>query len=163
MFVWNTSGYEGAIVRHLVRAGFRGTPSNGLLVWVRRGREALSAMSYDHVPELPDHFPPLVGARDCAILRVGPPRRFPCSGRYPALRGAPDYRVRCWHEALLVLSAHEAGHIEAFRSHRSAIRQLARGRSVRVARDSELACERRALAALRAFRREHKCATARGR
>jgi hypothetical protein len=163
MFVWNTSGYEGALVRRLVRAGFGDTPSRGLLVWVRRGREALSAMSYDHVPELADDFPPLVGVRDCAILRVGPQRRFPCSGRYPDLRGAPDYRVRCWHEAVLVLAAHEAGHIEAFRRHRSAIRQLARGKSMRVARDSELACERRAVTALRLFRREHRCATTRGR
>ena len=122
----------------------------------------MSAMSYDHVPELPDDFPTLIGARDCAILRVGPQRRFPCSGRYPGLRGAPDYRVRCWHEAILVLAAHEAGHIEAFRSHRSAIRQLARGRAVRVARDSELACERRAVSALRRFRREHSCVS-RGR
>jgi hypothetical protein len=162
MFVWNTSGYEGAVVRQLVRDGFDGVPSGGLLVWVRRGREALSAMSYDHLPELPDHFPPLVGARDCAILRVGPQRRFPCSGRYPGLRGAPGYLVRCWHEAVLVLAAHEAGHIDAFRSHRSAIRQLARGKAVRVSRDSELACERRAVTALRRFRREHRCVT-RGR
>jgi hypothetical protein len=163
MFVWNTSGYEGSLVRSLVRAGFGSAPSNGLLVWVRRGREALSAMSYDHLPELPDHFPPLVGVRDCAILRVGPPRRFPCSGRYPGLRGAPAYRIRCWHEAVLVLAAHEAGHIEAFRSQRSAGLQLARGRAVRVARDSELSCERRALAVLRRFRREHRCDTTSGR
>src|SRR5439155_383753 len=47
MFVWDTSGYEGALVRQLVRTGFGDAPGTGLLVWVRRGREALSAMCYD--------------------------------------------------------------------------------------------------------------------
>lgn len=157
MFLWNTSRYDGDLVRRLVSLGFRGAPTTGLLVWVRRGHEALSAMSYDHVPEIPEHLLVPAAVRDCAVLRVGPPRLFPCSGRYPGLRGAPEYRVRCWHEALLALAAHEAGHIAVFRQRRGALRQLARGRTTRLASDSELTCERRAVAILRRFRREHVC------
>lgn len=157
MFLWNTSGYATEDVRRLVRIGFADTPTSGLLVWVRRGREALSAMSYDYVPDLPDELPLPVALRDCAILRVGPSKRFPCSGRYPGLRGAPDYDVGCWHEALVALAAHEAGHIAVFRQRRGALRQLARGRATRMASDSEIACERRALAVLRHFRRLRTC------
>ncbi len=157
MFVCNTTAYDTSTVRSLVLAGFRGARTDRLLVWVKRGREALSAMSYDYVPELPGLFPLPVNARDCAILRVGPTTRFPCSGRYPDLRGAPDYSVRCWHEAIVVLAAHEAGHVEVFRRRRGALRALARGRSARIAPDSELACERRALRELRRFRRAHRC------
>ena len=158
MLLWNTTRYDGRTVRRLVRLGFGSMTTARLLVWVRRSREALSAMSYDYVPELPDLFPLPAHARDLVVLRVGPATRFPCSGRYPGLRGAPDYRVRCWHEAVVVLAAHEAGHIEVFRRRRGALRQLARGRSARMAPDSELACERRALRTLRRFRTSaHVC------
>lgn len=158
MPLWNTTTYPTSEVRDLVRFGF-GAIGRGVLVWVKPTRGSLSAMSYDHLPELLDHGPPPGGVRAVAILRVGPESRFPCSGRYPGLDRAPDYEVRCWHEALVVLAAHEAEHLLRFEQRRAVLRKIVEGRARSVRGDSELRCEREAVRALARFRRGHVCLT----
>lgn len=158
MTVWNATPYPTREVSRLVRFGFDGRVPRHLLVLVKPATHCLSAMSYDHVPESVEATRAPRAVRVVAILRVGMPFRFPCSGRYPGVRGAPDYTVRCWREALVVLAAHEALHLRHFEERRRVLRQLVGGRAGRIEDDSELSCERAALRALRTYRARHRCA-----
>lgn len=160
MTIWNATRYPTCEVERLVRFGFGGRIPGWLLLWVRPAHECLSGMSYDYVPEHVDALRRTGGVRLVAILRVGARLRFPCSGRYPGVRGAPNYTVRCWREAVVVLAAHEAVHLRHFEGRRRARRRLARGRDERIPNDSELSCERASVRALRRFREGERCGEA---
>lgn len=127
-----------------MRVGFAGEPPRDVLLWVKIARDCLSGMSYSYLPETVESARIPREVRLLAVLRIGTRLQFPCSGRYPGLRGAPDYTVRCWQEALVALVAHEELHLRSFKERRAS--------------DSELRCERAAVRALRRFRKDHACA-----
>ena len=51
------------------------------------------------------------------MVRIGAPAHFPIQEhRYPGLKTAPQYDIRSWQEALVLVTAHELRHQQQFRS-----------------------------------------------
>jgi hypothetical protein len=93
---------------------------------------ACAGCAYDGVPEV-SNAPP--GSEYLVTIRLGPEREFPAAMAHR--KRSPPVEVACWREALVLVAAHEAKHIEQYR---------------RGERRSEVACERFAAWVLEVFR-----------
>jgi hypothetical protein len=145
MWIRNTSRHEDERVRELVLFATEGVDMDRVCVNVKNG--ALGGGAYNGVPEI-SNAPRR--ARYLVTLRVGrrgerwplgpvnyhfkPPHEVGPRNRFPFFVCAD------WEEWLVKLAAHEAMHIEQFRTG---------------ARCSEIECERFALAVLEQFRLTH--------
>ena len=90
--------------------------------------------AYDGVPEV-SNAPRT--SEFLVTVRLGGPDYFP--SLLPRKQSAPEVEVACWREALVVVAAHEAKHIEQYRDG---------------APRSEVACECFAAAVLERYRAE---------
>jgi hypothetical protein len=140
--VWlkNESDYPDAEVRRLVEFAVRGVDMQDVFVRLRnirdtRRRGPYRGRAYRGVPEL-SSAP--AAAAYLVTLHLGPPGVFPLPPHRPTRR-SPELEIGSWQEALVMVAAHEAAHVDQYR------RQLP---------VSEVACNVRAARVLAAFRDE---------
>jgi hypothetical protein len=142
MWIRNTSRHHDARVAELVAFASEGVDMSGVCVNVKNGQLAGSA--YNGVPELSNaprkasYLVTLRLGRGDERWPLGPVNyHFEAPGQTGPRNRFPFFVCRDWEEWLVKLAAHEAKHIEQFRSRATA---------------SEVACELFAVARLEEFR-----------
>jgi hypothetical protein len=131
--VQNMSRFPTPEVVDLVEFATADVDMHGVCVNVKNTRAyACAGYAYDGVPEV-SNAPP--GSEYLVTIRLGPEATFPSEMAHR--KRSPAVEVACWREALVVVAAHEAKHIEQYR---------------RGASRSEVACERFAAWVLEVFR-----------
>lgn len=141
MWLKNESDYPEAEVRRLVEFAVRDVDMRDVFVRLRnirdtRRRGPYRGRAYRGVPQL-SSAP--AAAAYLVTLHLGPPGVFPLPPHRPTKR-SPELEIATWQDALVVVAAHEAAHVEQYR------RQLP---------VSEVACNMHAARVLAAFRDEH--------
>jgi len=131
----NTSCYEDAEVRALVKFAMSEVDVRGVCVNVKNSQHPMRGMAYEGVPYI-SNAP--VQAEYLITIGIGSPERFP-RVHDRKMRGAPSHELADWREALVAVAAHEAKHIEQFRENK---------------RRSEVACENFEAYMLRRYREE---------
>ena len=137
MIIRNTSRHDTKRVRELVKWATSPIDMAGVCVNVKGCSHAFGGMAYDYIPRVSN------APKSCTRLvtvRIGDPSRFPVEQhRYPGTSDRfPTYDLRTWEEALVMVAAHEACHVEQYRENLSR---------------SELRCERFALGRLTQWRK----------
>ncbi len=152
----NTSDYPTAEVRELVAIGLRGIDSAGVEIHVKNDRHGgFSGRAYGRIPGIANTAST---SKVLVTLRIGATASFPRRAKYLDLKRAPEYLVRCWHDALVKVSAHEGHHVRAQRRRQRARRSpiaafIAGSRAPRrIPHASEIAAERWAVKRLEEFR-----------
>ena len=98
-------------MRELVRFAAAEVDMRRVCVNVKNSRlYPCGGYAYDGVPEI-SNAPPT--SEFLVTVRLGAPDCFPWL--LPHKRSAPEVQVACWREALVVVAAHEAKHIEQYR------------------------------------------------
>ena len=135
MTLRNSSQYDTKEVRALVRFATSEVDMRGVHVNVKGAKVPFRGMAYEGVPMI-SNAP--AKAEYLVTVGIGAETLFPTSGSGETRSARwPKYQMENWREALIVVAAHEAKHIEQFRTGDSC---------------SEIDCERFAVSKLEEFR-----------
>ena len=121
--IQNTSRYPDEEVSELVRFALSEIDGRGVCVNVKNSSATRRGRAYSRVPSI-SNAP--TGSRYLITVGIGAPERFPFEdGSYTRRNGEPvkrrggrwpDVTLGDWREALVSVAAHEAKHIEQFRT-----------------------------------------------
>jgi hypothetical protein len=138
MTLRNTSRYDTREVRELVRFATSEVDMRGVHVNVKNANNtAFRGMAYIGVPFI-SNAPPK--ADYLVTIGIGAEDHFPMSRIHRRMTSRwPEYEMNNWREALVVVAAHEAKHIEQFKEDKPR---------------SEIACEYFAARMLRRYRED---------
>jgi len=136
MTLRNSSQYDTKEVRALVRFATSEVDMRGVHVNVKNAKSTpYRGMAYEGVPMISDAR----GKADYLVtIGIGSEDRFPIPSAQRSTRW-PKYEMNDWREALVLVAAHEAKHIEQFKEDKPR---------------SEVACEHFAARMLRRYREE---------
>lgn len=113
MIIRNGSSYPTERVRQLIKFATKPIDMRHVCVNVRNSGHAFAGRAYPRIPSI-SNAPP--SSRYLISLRIGPRSKFPLMHRYTGgSKRFPQYELTDWEEALVMLAAHEALHIEQYR------------------------------------------------
>jgi hypothetical protein len=158
VFVRNSSRYPDDEVLRLTACAAYGVDTSDVEVHIRNSKGRFSGTAHFAWSSRLRLQP---ATRWLVIARIGSPNQFPIlKHRYPGLKTAPQYDIRDWREAVVLIVAHELRHVQQFRARsewieaQRALHPAVRGRPRGDARFSEVACEHWALERLAQYQME---------